>query len=274
MHSVYSDGTCTPPELVAMAEEHGLSAIALTDHDTVAGIPSMLAAAQDSSVEVVAGIELSADCERGTMHILGYLIDHTCEPLLEKMERIRLGREERNMEILKKLNRLGYIVQWSEVKEQAGVDVVGRPHFAEALLKRGHVKTRKAAFDLLLAKGRPAYVDRCRFSARESIDIIHAAGGVAVLAHPATLNLKDEPLENFIRELKDHGLDGIETYYSSHRPEQVVKYQGWADDMGLICTGGTDFHGSATPDITMGIGFGQLHVSDDILDRLKSAKPA
>jgi predicted metal-dependent phosphoesterase TrpH len=271
MHSVYSDGTDSPAELVAVAEEIGLSAMALTDHDTVAGIKPFFAAARHSEVDAVAGIELSADCDEGTMHILGYFIDPENANLLEKIEKVRAGREYRNMEILKRLNKLGYIVLWSDVQRQAGKDVVGRPHFAEALVERGHVKTKKAAFDLLLAKGRPAYVDRYRFSQQECIEIIHQAGGVAVLAHPNTLNLPGQRLKECIGRLRDLGLDGLETYYSSHRQDQVEKYLGWAAEFGLVATGGTDYHGGHTPDIQMGTGFGQLAVGDEVLENLRAA---
>lgn len=274
MHSVYSDGTCTPAELVALAEAGGVAAIALTDHDTVAGIPDLLAAAENSPVEIVPGIEISATCARGTMHILGYLIDPTSAVLLEKIKKMQRGRDQRNQEILKKLNKLGYVLQWSEIEQQAGKDVVGRPHIAAALLQRGYVKTRKAAFDLLLAKGRPAYADRYHFSPQESIEMIHAAGGAAVLAHPATLALKDKALKQMLEELKGYGLDGVETYYSSHRPDQIAKFAQWGEELGLICTGGSDFHGANTPDIKVGTGFGQLNVPDEVLAQLKSAVAA
>ena len=274
MHSVYSDGTCTPAELVALAEEGGVAALALTDHDTVAGIPDLLAAAENSPVEIVPGIEISATCARGTMHILGYLIDPTSAVLLEKIKKMQRGRDQRNQEILKKLNKLGYVLQWSEIEQQAGKDVVGRPHIAAALLQRGYVKTRKAAFDLLLAKGRPAYADRYHFSPQESIEMIHAAGGAAVLAHPATLALKDKALKQMLEELKGYGLDGVETYYSSHRPDQIAKFAQWGEELGLICTGGSDFHGANTPDIKVGTGFGQLNVPDEVLAQLKSAVAA
>lgn len=270
-HSVYSDGTNTPAELITLAEQRGLSAIALTDHDTVAGIPPLLEAAKTSSVEAVPGIELSAECERGTMHILGYFIDYTCAEMLEKIEKVREGREERNVEILKKLNKLGYILMWSDVEKQAGCDVVGRPHFADALVERGHVKSRKAAFDLLLAKGRPAYVERYRYTASECIELIRLAGGISVLAHPATIHLPDDQLRGVVMGMKEQGLGGIEAYYAEHKPENMRKFCQWAEEFDLICTGGTDYHGNNTPDLKLGTGFGQLHVPDDTLDQLKAA---
>lgn len=271
VHSVYSDGTNTPAELIQLAEERGLSAMALTDHDTVGGIEPLLAAAASSRVEPVPGIELSAECDRGTMHILGYFIDHGCAALLEKIGKVQAGREDRNMEILKKLNKLGYILMWSDVEKQAGCDVVGRPHFAQALLERGHVKSRKAAFDLLLAKGRPAYVERYRYTARECVELIRQAGGVSVLAHPATIHMPDDQLQGVVRGMKEAGLGGIEVYYAEHKPENIEKFSSWAKAFDLISTGGTDYHGANTPDLKLGTGFGQLRVPDEALDRLKAA---
>lgn len=274
VHSIFSDGTNTPQELIQMAEERSLRGLALTDHDTVGGIPDFLAAAENSAVEPVPGIEFSAECDQGTMHVLGYYIDHTCPVVLDKIEKVRKGREERNLEILKRLNKLGYVVLWSDVKRHAGVDVVGRPHFAAALVERGHVANKKKAFDLLLAKGRPAYQERYRYSAQECIDLIRKAGGVAVLAHPATIGLPDDELKSLICDLKEGGLVGIEAYYAEHHPENIKKYSAWAKELGLICTGGTDFHGKMTPDLKLGSGFGGLRVPDEVIDQLKAALPA
>lgn len=272
-HSVYSDGTDTPAGLVAMAAERGLRALALTDHDSVGGVSELLAAAAPTSVEAVPGIELSAECERGTMHILGYFIDHSCQTLLEKIEKVRSGRDRRNVEILKKINRLGYRLLWEDIEKQVGLDVVGRPHIAAALVECGHVKSKKAAFDLLLAKGRPAYVERDRYSAKECINLIRQAGGVAVLAHPATIHLSDAKLRGLVGELKEHGLGGIEAHYAENHPQNIRKFVRWAGELDLVCTGGTDFHGGNSPDLRIGIGFGQLRVPDEALDQLKAAVP-
>lgn len=269
-HSVYSDGTNTPAELVAMATSRGLTALALTDHDTIGGVAPLLEAAENSPVEAVPGIELSAECASGTMHILGYFIDHTCPQLLEKIGTVRAGRDERNREILKKLNKLGYRIMWTDIEEAAGADVVGRPHFADALMRKGLVKSRKAAFDLLLGKGRPAYAERYRYTARECIELIHQAGGISVLAHPATIYLADDQLRGLVMGLAGHGLGGIETYYAEHHPKNIAKFKKWAEALDLICTGGTDFHGANTPDLKLGIGFGQLRVPDEALEQLKA----
>lgn len=271
MHSIYSDGTNTPEELVKMAEERGLKAIALTDHDTVGGIVPLLEAGDGSPVETIPGIELSAECARGTMHILGYFIDHTSDILLEKINTVREGRIERNQEILKKLNKLGYRLMWEDVEKHAGADVVGRPHFAQALVEHKLVKNKKSAFDLLLAKGRPAYAERYRYTARECIELINQAGGISVLAHPATIYLKEDQLKGLIRGLAELGLGGIEAYYAEHHPENMARFKRYAAEMGLVCTGGTDYHGGNTPDLKLGTGFGQLRVPDEALDQLKAA---
>jgi predicted metal-dependent phosphoesterase TrpH len=251
-----------------------LTALALTDHDSVGGIPELLERGASSSVEVVPGIELSAECPRGTMHVLGYFIDHTCRTLLKKIEKVRTGRNDRNMRILKNLNRLGYRLLWEDIVRQAGVDVVGRPHIAAALVECGHVKTKKQAFDHLLAKGRPGYSERERYTAEECIDLIRQAGGVSVLAHPATIYMPDAQLHALIGKLKERGLGGIEVYYAEHKPENIRKFTGWAQEFDLICTGGTDFHGLNSPDLSLGSGFGQLKVPDQVLEQLKTAVPA
>ena len=257
-----------------MAVERGLKALALTDHDSVGGIPELIEAGASTALEVVPGIELSAECERGTMHILGYFIDHTCQRLKEKVEKVRTGREVRNLEILKKLNKLGYRLLWDDIEKQAGRDVVGRPHIAAALVELGHVKNRKAAFDRLLAKGRPGYADRERYTAEECIQLIYEAGGVSVLAHPATIHLSDQELRLLVKKLKENGLGGIEVYYAEHRPDNIHKFTQWGNELGLICTGGTDFHGANTPDLKLGTGFGQLNVPDEVLEKVKAARPA
>lgn len=270
-HSVYSDGTNTPAELIEMAEKRGLTALALTDHDTVGGLEPLFEAAKNASVEAVPGIELSAECAKGTMHILGYFFDHTNETLLEKINTVREGREERNQEILKRLNKLGYRVMWTDIVAEAGADVVGRPHFAEALVKRGLVKSRKSAFELLLAKGRPGYVERYRYTGRECVELIRNAGGIPVLAHPATIYLPDDQLRGLIMGMAENGLGGIEVYYAEHHPENITKFKKWAEELNLICTGGTDYHGNNTPDLKLGTGFGQLRVPDEALEQLKAA---
>ena len=268
VHSTFSDGSFTPEELIHEAVRVGLSAIALTDHDTTAGVPRLTAAATSTSVRAIAGVEISADVKSGTMHMLGYMIDPGNQTLIDRLKWLREGRETRNAEILEKLNRLGFGLTWEEVSAFAEEDVVGRPHFAQALLARNLVKDKNEAFDKYLGKGKPAYADRRRMTPENSIQLIRGAGGVAVLAHPFTLNLSAEALKKQVSELRDCGLGGIEVFYSEHTPQMVSQYLNLAKELGLVATGGSDFHGAMNPDIKLGSGFGSLHVPDEVVAQL------
>ena len=275
VHSTFSDGSLTPEELVQIASESGLSAMALTDHDCTDGIDRFLAACaktvdgDNGGLVGIAGVELSADVDKGTMHILGYCMDHKDVAFQEALLKIREGRSDRNLKIVKRLNDLGLELTWDEVAAFAGEDVVGRPHFAMALIARGYVKTKQQAFDQYLANGKPGYVDRFRFSPSDSIDAILGAGGVPVLAHPSTLGLSSRDLRKLIGELKEQGLGGLEVYYSEHSPEVRRRYGKWAKEFGLLAVGGSDFHGALNPKINIGVGFGALNVPDEIAVELR-----
>jgi 3',5'-nucleoside bisphosphate phosphatase len=269
-HSTFSDGSLTPEQLVEKAREVGLRAMALTDHDGTGGIGRFLAACARTGLCGIPGVEISADVKRGTLHMLGYFIDHEDQALEGVLRRIRAGREERNREILEKLNRLGFSLAWQEVAAYAGEDVVGRPHFAQAMVAKGYVESKDAAFDRFLAKGRPAYADRFRLSPADSIAAIVRAGGLAALSHPFTLGLGPQALREFVGELAGAGLAGIEVYYSEHTPQQTQEYRSLAESFGLTPTGGSDFHGDMNPAIALGSGFGSLRVPDEVVDQLKA----
>ncbi|MFH0953707.1 MAG: PHP domain-containing protein [Verrucomicrobiota bacterium] len=273
-HSTFSDGTLTPEDLIEEAWGLGLTAIALTDHDTTAGIPRLLAAAEGKPLRVVPGVEISADFKPGTMHMLGYFIPSDDAALNRHLEWIREGRESRNREILEKLNKLGFALTWDEVKSFADEDVVGRPHFAKAMLGRGYAANWDEVFDKYLGKGKPAYAERRRVSPSESIRQILAAKGVPVLAHPFTLELPLRELKKLLQQLCDDGLQGVEVFFPQHNAAVQRQYGDLAKEFGLVATGGTDFHGGVAPDIQMGRGFGSLKVPDDIVDQLAARKPA
>lgn len=260
IHSTFSDGSCTPAKLVEMADEQNLEAIALTDHDSVEGIPEFLSAHPECGVKRIAGVELSAEFSPGTMHILGYCIDPHSEPLLSKLNWIKSRRSSRNGEIVEKLNAIGLPLTWDEVAEYAGSDIVGRPHFAQAMIARGYCRDKQDAFDRYLAKGKKAYIDRKRLSPQSCISLIRSAGGVAVLAHPVTLKLSHSKLLRTVGELCEMGLGGIECYYSQYSHADTAKMKSIADKFSLIMTGGSDFHGEGSPAIKLGRGFGKLHV--------------
>jgi predicted metal-dependent phosphoesterase TrpH len=268
-HSLHSDGSVSPSELVELAAQAGARAISLTDHDTTSGLAEARSAAARHAVEFINGIEVSADFQPGTMHILGYFIDDASETLGVALEELRRARFERNPQIAKRLESLGMDIPYEQVAALAGSEVVGRPHFARLMLEKGYVGSIKEAFDRYLAKGAAAYVEKKRLSPADSIALIHRAGGVAVLAHPYQLRLPWDELEQKVRELVDLGLDGIEAIYSRHSPDDRQAYSELALRLGLLITGGSDFHGSYKPDINIVSGLGDLQVPYNLLDQIK-----
>ena len=271
MHSIFSDGSKTPEELVEEAVALGLRGIALTDHDSVAGIPRFLAAAEAAGIRAISGVEVSAEIEKGALHILGYGVDHLDATFNEHLHWIRSGREERNDEILQKLNQLGMPISKEEVSAFAGADVVGRPHFAQALIARGFVHDKREAFDRYLAKGKPAYAERRRMDIPTTMALIRRAGGLPVVAHPFTLRRTPRELKRLLARYKEYGLAGLEVHYSEHSPEKRRAYAAMASELGLLATGGSDYHGSMSPGISMGKGPGNLNVPDSVWDELQRA---
>jgi predicted metal-dependent phosphoesterase TrpH len=271
-HTTASDGTLSPAELVDLAEQAGLKALAVTDHDTLDGLPEALARGKEISIEVIPGVEISAEFKPGTMHILGYLIDYQSGPLADKLERLQQARRDRNPQIVAKLNGLGMEISMDEIVARAGGGQIGRPHFAKVLMDKGYVGSVQEAFDRYLAKGGAAYVDKFRFTPQEAIELIHRAGGVAVLAHPFTLRLSDEDLDSTLADFKDAGLDGLEVYYSEHTPDMSRAYVALAEKYSLAPSGGSDFHGNNKDKIKLGTGLGDLRVPYSFLTGLKKRR--
>ena len=269
-HSIFSDGSSTPEELVALAEQGGLTALALTDHDTTDGLTRFMAAGANSVVQTVAGIELSAEFGEVTFHILGYLFDPAHEELQIALKWVREGRTERNVQILEKLNRLGYNLTHDDVRKHAGDELVGRPHFAAALIEKGHFKHKDKIFQQLLGKGKAAYAERRRLTPEACVEIIRKAGGVPVIAHPGQMKLTSRNLRRLVKKLKEHGLGGLEVWHPIHQPHQMVSYLSICEDFDLVATGGSDFHGSLTPDLTLGRGFGDLDIPASALENLRN----
>ena len=268
-HSTASDGSFSPTELVKLAKEMGLRALALTDHDTIEGLEEFIKTGKELDLEAVPGTELSDYFEKGTLHILGYFIDFHSEKLKDRLKKLQEARAERNPKIVKKLQALGIPITYEEVVAISGGGQIGRPHFAKLLLQKGIVKTFDEAFERFLKKGAPAYVEKDKIFPRECLEIILEAGGIPVLAHPFTLHLENDALEAFVKQLKDWGLRGIEAYYTEHTPAQTAFYLKLAEKYGLCVTGGSDFHGKNKPEIKLGLGYGNLRVPYRLLERLK-----
>ncbi len=270
MHSIFSDGTCTPEELVSLAVEGGLKGIALTDHDTTGGVSRFLAAARTAGIRALSGVEVSAEPPSGTLHVLGYGVDVGNASFVEQLKWIREGREARNQEILFKLNQLGFVITMDEVRQHASEEVVARPHFAAVLIEKGYAKDKKDAFQRYLGRGKAAYCERRRLSPESAMEMLRSAGGVPVVAHPFSLGLGKEELRKLLARLKASGLMGLECYYPEHSEEMNRAYLKLAHELDLIPTGGSDFHGAAGHS-RMGVGFGELDVPDDVFDQVAGA---
>jgi len=269
-HTTHSDGSASPDELIALAASKKARAIAITDHDTVSAIDDARATAERFGIEFVSGIEISAEHSPGTMHILGYCIDEKSTALAAKLDELRQARELRNPQIANRLQSLGFDIRYDEVLKVAGNQVVGRPHFARLMIEKGYVASMQEAFDRYLKKDADAYVEKARLSPRESIALIHAAGGVAVLAHPYQLKLSSyEDVDRLVGELAELGLDGVEAVYSRHNADEREGYAKVAAQNGLLVTGGSDYHGTYKPDISLVTGLGDLDVPYELLEALK-----
>jgi len=237
LHSTASDGQFSPSELVAMALERKLLAIAITDHDTTAGVDEALEAARGTELEVIPGVEISCDVPHEEVHVLGYYLDHRHPALDEKLRAIRYARVQRAKGMLAKLTTLGFPLPWEMVAELAGGESVGRPHIARAMVSVGYVASTDEAFALYIGRNGPAYVERYKISPLDAVSLIKEARGLPVLAHPLRVT-------HFLPDLIERGLIGLEVYYNSYSPEDMRRLADLACKFDLIPTGGSDFHGS------------------------------
>ena len=269
VHTTASDGTCPPAEVVRLACETGLSAIAVTDHDTAEGYREAAEAGRAAGLEVVPGIEISTRFT-GAVHILGYYIDPLSPELRPVLDWVVQDRDERNRKMAALMAADGLPVSYEEMHARFGT-VVGRPHFARVLVELGLADTVQEAFDRYVEKGRKYYVGRHFLSIARSIEIIRLAGGVPVLAHPFQYRLDDAQLRTLIEHCMDNGLLGMECRYTGYSEEQTAYLLALAKEYGLLSTGGSDFHGANKPHIRLGRGTGTLAVPYDCLERLKEA---
>lgn len=271
LHTTHSDGSFNTSDVMTFAKEAGVTALAITDHDIVDGIPEAIAAGALLNIEVIPGVEISSRHGESELHILGYFLDWKDETLNQRMMKLRDSRHTRNPQIVRKLNELGVDLTYEEVRRLAGTESVGRPHIARVLMNKGVVTSAKEAFDRYLADGRPAYVPRELPPPEEAVAWIREVGGVPVLAHPTWVKQSGEGLDRLVEQLKSFGLRGIEVHYSTHSPRQTEDYLSLAKRFDLLVTGGSDFHGVTKPDIAVGRGRGDLKVPEKLLDPLRKA---
>jgi 3',5'-nucleoside bisphosphate phosphatase len=264
LHTIFSDGTLNCDELVLRAAKAGLSAIAIVDHDTVAGIDEARKAGLANGVEVISGVELTADQEGVEIHLLGYLFDHHYQPLLEKLEFLKKNRIERIYKISDKLKKeMDVVLDPESVFGLSLKGTVGRLHVARAMVKAGIVNSTYEAFHKYIGDRCPGYISGFKLTPAEAIKLIKDAGGVPVLAHPYTLR-RDELIPEFVKM----GLMGLEVYYSEHTQGMINFYLDLVRKHGLIATGGSDFHGDTKPDVALG----SITIPYELVEALKAAK--
>ena len=270
-HTTASDGSCSPAELLRLAKEVSLEALAVTDHDTLAGLPEAQDAAEELGIEFVPGLELACQSPVGTMHMLAYFIDRNNPDLQKLLADMVRSRRNRNPRIVAKLSELGYQMTVAEVQARASSDIVSRLHIALLMVEKGYVRSVDEAFGRFLGIDGAAYVKRQEPAPAEAIETIHAAGGLAVLAHAVHLQATSEKeLNRRIEDLADLGLDGLEVSYPEHGARLTAQLWRICNRLDLAAVGGSDFHGNGKTHIKLGTGRGSLHIPVQILTLLKA----
>ncbi len=260
IHTNESDSTFSPEEVVKYAAKLNLSAISITDHDSVDAISIVKQYAEKYNIEVIPGVELSTDASGDEVHILGYYVDYTDKWFLDKLKIFKDARVKRAKHIIEKLNELGFLISFEDIYNISGEGAIGRMHIARAMLEKKYVSTIQEAFYRFLGKGKKAYVKKYKMTPSEAINIIKKANGISVLAHPQIMNN-----DSLILEMIKDGLDGIEVYHSDHTSDGIKKYLQIAKKNNLLVTGGSDCHGIGKGRILMGT----VQIPYDLVEKIK-----
>ncbi len=267
IHSTLSDGTLSPDEIVSVAKRKGISVLSITDHDTMAAYPGVVRAGEESQVEVLPGIEITAHHGELSLHILGFGLRYDSPALAAGLLAIQQARHQRNQEIVAKLNGFNLAVSMEDLPQ--GLGQAGRPHIARLLLNKGVVRSEQEAFAKYLRKDGAAYVKRQLLPVSRAIAMIGEAGGVAVLAHPGSLKLAEAELANLVQGLTDDGLAGVEAYHPMNSEKMLLFLTKLCHNSGLIATGGSDFHGREGDKAPLGEAGGRRRVPGHLLPALK-----
>ena len=268
-HSLCSDGAQTPADVVRTASQAGLSAIALSDHDCIAGVQEAIDTGNSLGIEVIPAVELSAQSDT-ELHILGYFVDIHNKKLQDTMAYALQVRDERQEETCRKLNEQGFAITMEEAREEAhGNPVLCRAHFAQIMVRKGYAESVKDAFNRFLSVGCYAYSNRQALTAQEAVSLIRQAGGIAVAAHLHLIKKPDDELRQYLKELIPYGLSGVEGYYTDYTPDMEQRYRAMAKELGLVISGGTDYHGANKPHISIGKGKGNLEIPYSVLEGLR-----
>lgn len=272
VHSNASDGTLTPSEVVHLALQKNLAAIALSDHDTVKGVPEAISAAEGTTLEVVPATELSCYYRNVEIHVLGLFVDYRDADFQSKLEELEQERMQRNLDMIALFQRDNISITLEELQAGNPRSVITRAHFARVLVEKGYCKDKNAAFDRYVGVGCPYYLPKPQITPELSLPLITKAGGIPILAHPTLYKLGYRQVEELIQYLIPLGLKGIEAYHSSNNISQSDKLRSLALKYHLVVSGGSDFHGANKPDIELGTGRGGLRITESILDAIKQLR--
>ena len=273
-HSNASDGSDTPADLVRRVAEAGIEGFALTDHDTLEGLPQAQAAAHRMGIRFVPGVELSLRWDKGGMHLVVLWLSPTAGPLQDRLSALQRSRADRNERMVARLRELGMDITLDELEAESGGGSTGRPHMAALMVRKGYVPDLMTAFDEYLAAGRPAYLGRDRLEPEEAIGLASRSGAVTVLAHPHTLGIDNRfEMADLMDRLVSAGLTGIECHYGTYEAPGRAGMEAMARRFGLIPSGGSDYHGTYKPDVALGTGKVGLPVPGTVLEELSSARP-
>jgi predicted metal-dependent phosphoesterase TrpH len=259
VHSIYSDGTDEVSLIFKKAKEIGIEYLSITDHDTIASQREALSLSSSYNIPYVTGIEISAEYPL-TLHILGYNYNINDIDFSNELNKLKIYRDKRNLKIVKNFQDLGFDITLDEVISEARGNIVGRPHFALVLVKKGYFNDRREVFDEFLSKGKPAYENKKRFTIEKSIQLIHNAEGLAVWAHPYSAVNNTEELVELTRKLVDYGIDGMEVYYSSYDESMISNLKELANRFNLFCTAGSDYHGN-NKTVPLGVNIGKDNIN-------------
>lgn len=269
VHSSASDGTFSPSALLSEAKKAGLYAMALTDHDTMDGVVEAADAAKDLGIEFIPGVELSTDYLKCEIHVLGYYLSPQYPRLRDKLEEFRNFRSTRNVRMVERLQEEGFSITMEQLEEKFPDSVITRAHISTLLVDTGQVPDKRTVFAKYLGENCPCYIQRPKISPVEAVTLIREAGGLAVLAHPVMYDLPESDLKQTISEMKEAGMCGMEAIYSENSPEDEKKFIEMAESFQLLISGGSDFHGANKPDIQLGTGKGNLHITYAMLEPFK-----
>jgi hypothetical protein len=267
-HSTASDGSCTPERLIELALEVGLSALALTDHDTLDGIERAQTRAANTGLRLVPGVEIEIEREVGEFHLLGLLLEGDRSKLLAALSRVQESRQGRNERMVAKLQAAGIDITMDELRTIAGEKIVSRAHFARLLVKKKVVSSNDTAFKRYIGKGKPFYEPRACLELREATTLIREAGGVSIIAHPSSLALRGPVLRTFVGACRDQGVEGIEAWHPNHPVKDSHRYERLAQGLGMLVTGGSDFHGEHRPQRALGFTGAARSIPDSYLEAI------